>query len=358
MSVTLIDPPGPLQNTFEPIDFTTTSKVVSISIEFNPQTGNGLRETVWDGTDDSNEGGDFSFLYRNSTVTGSGPYSWTVRRSGRWPADFRIRIKEAGSGGNAYWQEIYNVDFRTLPNYTVNSYGPHVFDGLTWYCKQGQTNNFINNVNGVGLLVGSSPGSAENGGGTFHGPRLLLPMTNVPGFNPLAPVAFVVRTSRPAGAAPLPVAVCGVADCSLAITPVTANEYLKMQGISAWDGNDGSSFDGTVFIWGRNTNVGGSAPIGALPEEDAGLVIKVLDRKAVAYSVFDWSSSIPDLTTGALFTPVSNDPMLYLNLGTDVSDNQLFRNMNNLSFYVAYNNNQGISSPAYLLELSILQPRV
>ncbi len=357
MTVTLIDPPGPLQNTFEPIDFTTTSKVVSISIEFNPQTGNGLRETVWDGTNDTNDGGDFSFLYRRSTVSGSGPYSWTVRRSGRWPADFRIRIKEASSGGDSSWQEIYNVDFRTLPDYNVTTYGPHVFDGLTWYCKQGQTNNFIYNVNGVGLLVGSSAGSCENAGGTFHGPRMVLPLTNVPGFNPSAPVAFVVRTSRAAGVAPLPVAVCGVTDCSLAATPVTTNEYLKMQGISAWDGNNSAVFNGTVFFWGRNANTGGAAAIGAISEQNAGLVIRVLDRKAVAYSVIDWTSSIPDLTTGPLFSPDTNDSMSYLHIGADGLGNELFRDMNNLSFYVAYNNNQGITSPAYLLELSILQPR-
>lgn len=95
MTVSFIDVPGPLSNTYEPIDFTTTTNITSISVEFNFGTGSGSRETVYDGTDDSNLNGDFSFMYSDSTHTGSGPISWTVRRRYRWPAGpMRIRVKE------------------------------------------------------------------------------------------------------------------------------------------------------------------------------------------------------------------------------------------------------------------------
>ncbi len=97
MSVTYIDPPGPLANTTEPLDFVTTSRVVSISVEYQPTFGTGLRETVWDGTndDETNTGGDFSYQFRQSSVSGAGPFRWHIVRSTRWPADLRLRVKEA-----------------------------------------------------------------------------------------------------------------------------------------------------------------------------------------------------------------------------------------------------------------------
>ncbi|MEY4507971.1 MAG: hypothetical protein RLZZ450_93 [Pseudomonadota bacterium] len=105
MSIYFIDPPGPLTNTSEPIDFTTDSLVTSISIEFNPHLGNGLRETVWDGTADGTDvGGDFSFAYAKSTHSDldvAGPYTWQIKRNTKWPAEFRIRVKESTQQGGS-----------------------------------------------------------------------------------------------------------------------------------------------------------------------------------------------------------------------------------------------------------------
>lgn len=107
MTTTFIDPPGRLPGSFEPLDFTTDRAVTSISIEFNPEFGNGFRETVWDGTSDEDDsGGDFSWSYRQSTVSdldGAGPHQWHIVRTGGWPAGFRVRVKEirveSGGGG-------------------------------------------------------------------------------------------------------------------------------------------------------------------------------------------------------------------------------------------------------------------
>jgi hypothetical protein len=93
VSVHFIDPPGPLAGTNEVLDFTTDRLVTSISIEFSPHRGNGARETVWDGPEGDGLG-DFSYLYRGSSRTGTGPYTWHVKRTGGWPAELRIRVQE------------------------------------------------------------------------------------------------------------------------------------------------------------------------------------------------------------------------------------------------------------------------
>lgn len=134
MSVTFIDPPGQLANTTEPIDFTTDYLVTSISIEFNPDTGRGARETVWDGTaDGTDQGGDFSYLYRGSEhgdLSGDGPYTWTIRRQGRWPAEFRIRVKESSQGGTPTPPELF-------PALTPTVYSP-----VAQYALQGGVGDY------------------------------------------------------------------------------------------------------------------------------------------------------------------------------------------------------------------------
>lgn len=122
MSVTFIDPPGPLGNSSEPIDFTTDNLVTSISVEFNPESGRGSRLTVWDGTDDgTDQGGDFSYAFRNSSssdLTIDGPYTWHIVPAGRWPADFRIRVKESSQGGGTPPEPVY------YPALTPTVYSP------------------------------------------------------------------------------------------------------------------------------------------------------------------------------------------------------------------------------------------
>lgn len=92
MTVTPLDPPGPIGSRVETIDFTATLPVVAVSIEFNPDEGNGARETAYDGTDESHANGTFSHRYRNSTIEGN---TWHLRREGGWPGPFQLRVKEA-----------------------------------------------------------------------------------------------------------------------------------------------------------------------------------------------------------------------------------------------------------------------
>jgi hypothetical protein len=84
-------PPGDLDSRTEAIEFTSIRPVVAISVEFNPDDGNGPRETVYDGTDVSNSNGTFSWLYRNSERDGN---EWTIRRENGWPAPFKLAIKD------------------------------------------------------------------------------------------------------------------------------------------------------------------------------------------------------------------------------------------------------------------------
>lgn len=190
----MIDPPGPLANTYEPIDFTTTALVTSISIEYNPTLGTGGRETVWDGTADAdNSGGDFSYLYRASSKSGTGPYTWHIVRQGRWPADFRIRIKEASTAGTSTWKQIYAVDFTALATQVMTTAGSYTVDGKTWYAKgltsfNGDTMS-SGVVNGSGLHIGCSGSAATPFGSTaqYDGRFLAMSMSQLSNFDPDLP---------------------------------------------------------------------------------------------------------------------------------------------------------------------------
>lgn len=198
MTVTFIDVPGELVNTSEPIDFTTTARVVSISVEFRPSSGNGLRETVFDGTGSDNAGGDFSYLYRNSTVSGSGPYSWTVRRIGAWPAEFRIRVKEeTASGLGSPWGTIYDMAITTSGNVVQ---GANSFAGLTWYGKNTLGASMSANTYAPGGMrftaagggyYGEYFGVSNNNPGNYR--HVWLPLAQVPNYNPASPLLVQAR---------------------------------------------------------------------------------------------------------------------------------------------------------------------
>jgi hypothetical protein len=91
--VTLETPAGNVARSTS-LKFTTPNPVTSISVEFNPDAGNGPRETVYDGTDAANLNGTFSYLYRFSKRTGN---EWEIIRENGWPAKAQLRIKEASS---------------------------------------------------------------------------------------------------------------------------------------------------------------------------------------------------------------------------------------------------------------------
>lgn len=165
MSVTWIDPPGRLAATREPLDFTTSKNVTSISIEYDPETGQGMRETVYDGTnDDGTSGGDFPFMYHQSTRTSR--TTWRVVRNTPWPAEFRIRVQEVASAQSSTWTTLYECDLRNLPNQTItgatenNTYVAFTMDGQPWYYHS--STGKVNLVHGTGL-VGTTSGFRFSG---------------------------------------------------------------------------------------------------------------------------------------------------------------------------------------------------
>lgn len=174
--ITFIDPPGPLTDTSEVIDFTATELVVSVSIEFNPQLGNGLRETVWDGPDGDGVG-DFSYLYRTSTKSGSGPYTWSIRRQGKWPAEFRIRVQEVAPGEAQMLTAVYDL-ISGANNNVVLTPSVDQCSGLVFHVVEGSSFNgltapsdttqphlltvFNDSAFSVGLVHESSGSAAAN----------------------------------------------------------------------------------------------------------------------------------------------------------------------------------------------------
>lgn len=208
MTVTFIDVPGNLSNTYEPIDFTTTEKVTSISVEFNYGTGSGSRETVFDGTDENDVNGDFSFMYGNSSRTGSGTVTWTVRRRYRWPAGpMRIRVKETeAQTGGQNWSGIYSVSLSSQPSQSIGSGGAtFTIDGYTWYAKgalwtlSGGVNS-LDNGSGLRLSAGAAVNIADRPqfrgvSGAFAGRVFWFPFAQLADYNASAPVYVACRLS-------------------------------------------------------------------------------------------------------------------------------------------------------------------
>jgi hypothetical protein len=179
VSAHFIDPPGPLANTSEPIDFTTDKSVTSISIEYNPHLGNGVRETVWDGTsEDGSTGGDFSYAYRKSSRSSDG-LTWHIVRSTRWPDELRIRIQEAKSDptpSTTTWSTLYSRDLTTLASQTitgpsnVDTYGNFTMDSQPWYWHG--ASGRVNLVNGQGLVGQVNAASINSYFGFYVGLRV------------------------------------------------------------------------------------------------------------------------------------------------------------------------------------------
>ncbi len=213
MTITYIDPPGRLANTREPIDFTATLPVTSITVEYNPALGNGVRECVFDGTEVDGSGGDFSYAFRASTRSGTGPWSWTIRPTGRWPADFRLRVKELSAGGIPSWQLVYAVDFTAQTPQTFGTAGAHVIDGKTWYYKTGgvslldmepQLSATKGLAWGVAAGYGAAVGdyNASPGAQPLECPHWFLPFTQLDEYNAAVPICVRARIDEDGALAP------------------------------------------------------------------------------------------------------------------------------------------------------------
>ncbi len=344
MAVTWLDVPNFPISRREPLDFIVDTDPVAISVKF---PGLRVEERVW--RDSS-----FQYPYLNSTVTGSGPYTFHLNRTGGWPADSTVYVDEGGGtgGGSQPWRQLYSVDFTALPEQTFGSFGAHTIDGLTWYIKEGEVPGQAY-IDSSGFLVGKD-GTGESSD-AFFGPWFILPMSSIPGYNPAAPVVFYARTNRDAGS----YCITGVVDCALNGVKPTIAERRRRQAISS-DGSQPPAVDNALsYIWHQNSanNTSPDETLGVLPQSDVGYATYVLNRKSVQFGLFDWSAGVPDPWSGAIMMASSGNSIGNLSVGS-LSGTPLARNMNNVCFFAGYNNSSGVEQRAYLLELIVWQPGV
>ncbi len=356
MAVTFLDTPNVPISQRETLDFISDTLPLAVSISFSRARVMPEERAFRDGI--------FLYPYLTSTVEGSGPYTFHLRRSGGWADDTELFVDEAPAppSGAATWQVLYNVDFTALPFQGFGGFGANTIDGLTWYLKPGRSGASpmtlaINPVAGRGIQFDlQSTGGVAEASDSFFGPRLLLPLASIPNFNPNAPVVFYVRTD---GAGDAGCAVCGVMDCALNTNQPTTVEWQRRQAISRDGSSPGAGFGArNHFIWQHAGNTNASSPSAlGVSEVQGGRVIRVLDQKTVAFGAFDWSGATPDPTTGAIYQVSSGNSMSYLSLNNPGSG-ELFRDMSNLSFCVAYNNQSNAQSWASLKQLTVWQPGV
>lgn len=269
MSVTFIDPPGPLANTSEPIDFTTSYPVTSISIEYDPRVGRGARETVYDGVADDNTGGDFAYVYRRSTRSVDG-LTWRIQREGKWPSELRIRVKEAtptSTSGLGYGT-TYEVDLTAQDPLTMNAAGSYTIDGMTWWAKGPFLNPGTTAAVEAGLGLGMKvPGALSFGlswrgsGNVLYPERVfVLPLAQLPGYNPLAPVAVMASLAGRYSYGGEGIVFAGLVDAALSSAALTGPEKATAMTTGL------SSSTGGIFLGSpHNTDASSEYSVAANP---------------------------------------------------------------------------------------------
>lgn len=297
--------------------------------------------------------GAFVYPYLESTRVGD---TFSLRRTGGWPSDPTVHVEEAAPGGVPPWRTLYHVDFRTLPSASFSAAGECIIDGLSWWQKPGYpTANGPVTIGARGMLMGTS-GTGEFSP-SFAARRMVLPLANIPGYNPAAPVVIYTRTDASADGA---VCVVGVMDCAANASAPTSAEYERRQGVSR-DPSAPPTTGGAKnhYIWNHKSVANGTSPLlaNSLTEVQGGRVIVPVDRRSVIFSAFDWSGTAPTPTSGTFDCIDNGNSMNLLMLGySSLAAANLLRDMNNLSFYAAYNNSVGPDRSAWLCELMVWQP--
>ncbi len=203
-------------------------------------------------------------------------------------------------------------------------------------------------ITAAGLVIGGPVNVAENFS-SFRGRRMQLPLANVPGYDPSAPVVIYSRTSSTSDGA---FAVVSIVDSAPAATPMPEVEFARRQGLSRSGGfaaDDGgrshTGWRGVVYGPLTSTLIGGCA------EVDVGRALYVLHRRSVGYGAFDWRGATPNPWSGSIDLMMGGNTEQFVNLsGIDVRD------MSKLAIDVALNNNSANSVIAALCELVIWQP--
>jgi hypothetical protein len=104
-------------------------------------------------------------------------------------------------GSAAPFNAIYEVDFTTLPAQAMQAAGSYVIDGKTWWAKGPQQTTTFAIVPGEGIKASfpNPPAISANwraDAGAIWNDRLWsLPLSQLPGFNPDAPIACLWRAT-------------------------------------------------------------------------------------------------------------------------------------------------------------------
>lgn len=100
----------------------------------------------------------------------------------------RPRAKGAASGGKR-WAPIYDVDFTTLPFQQFTVAGKYTLKEVDWWAKNPQNGTWqITAANGWEMAAANVATDVGNWIGTPR--QYVLPLVNVPGWNPNAPTQF------------------------------------------------------------------------------------------------------------------------------------------------------------------------
>lgn len=340
MATLWIDTPGSeLASRDAPIRFVVSDEPSFVSVRFPSRRAEEL--AFRDGV--------FVYPYSSSTRQDG---TFTLRRSGGWPSWPTAHVQEAATAFVGPWGELYHVDFRTLPPATFSAPGSYTIDGLEWWVKS-SGHPAVNSNLGIdarGLFLGNVGGSIP---GSFYPRSAVLPLANVPGYNPAAPVVFSFRNDYDNGGG----FGCGVTDCAANADPLSQLEFHRRQAFGV--DYSGGPVNHQVFN-GQNYSTGTSLLSNGTPRASVGRSLHVIDRRSVAMQCFDWSVDAPDPHNGATLAVQTGDSVnTVLTLTTALisgTPTQLVRDMSRLAFFASLSTGNGPGYPAWLAELIIWQP--
>lgn len=300
MTVTFLDPPGPLPTRREVIDFVSTSGVLAVSVRF----GDGAVE------ERAYRDGQWLYPYADSSGPASGAAgTYHLVRTGGWPRGFTVHVDEQipptpmPTGGQT-WGVIYEVDFAAQPSQTIGAAGAYTIGGLTWWAKGLTTQVSTAVVNGAGLqftnLSASNllmPGYAT----AFTARHLFCPLGQVPGYAASGPTIVLARmTQSPSN---------GVGTSSgtwvglISSTNDAISQLGSARASEAWAGIEQST--SKQIMW----KLGGEGTSGASSAAGTGLGVAGVIRSHREFSLIvgsPWSGTWP--APSDLRTPVYNAP--------------------------------------------------
>lgn len=244
MAVTLISPPiGVFPASTTPVRFTVDNLVGLVIGVDHSDVGVSLPvELIY-------ADGVFLYPYLGSTLVGN---TFSILRTGGW-ASFeernKVRVFEQAplpTKGQALGL-IYEVDVRTLANQTIAAAGSYVIDGKVWWAKGSLTTPVAMSsalVNGSGLRLSTTGATAlplASGAVDYASRMMVLPLTGLADYNPLAPVLVRAKFTSASVAA---VGWIGLIDTtSDAVNYLAANRSAEIL-----TGTPSGSPSATVFI--------------------------------------------------------------------------------------------------------------